>query len=85
MSSVHASDCAPFKGFIDEVAFNLIECKRVFGKKIRVLSSLRQHTRHSHVTQNGLRTVAAFRPWRGLQCSAAQDPAPGEAMKTHEL
>ena len=29
-------------------------------------------------------TVAVFRPWRGSQCSAAQDPAPDEAMKTHE-
>lgn len=48
--------------------------------KIRVLTSPRQNTRLPRVTQNGLLTVAAFRPWRGSQCSAAQDPAPDEAM-----
>ena len=31
-------------------------------KKIRVLSSPRQRTRHSRVTQNELLTAAAFRP-----------------------
>src|SRR5690606_9981723 len=46
-----------------------------WAKNIRVLSSLRQFTRLPRVTQNGLLTVAAFRPWRGSQCSAARDPA----------
>jgi len=55
-----------------------------FTQKTRVLSSPRQNARLPYVTQNVLLTVAAFRPWRGSQCSAAQDPAPDEAMKTHE-
>ena len=53
-------------------------------KEIRVLSSPRQATRLPRVTQDGLLTVAAFRPWRSSQCPAAQDPAPGEAKRTHE-
>ena len=55
------------------------------AQKIRVLSSPRQNARLPYVTQNVLLTVAAFRPWRGSQCPAAQDPAPDEAMKIHEL
>jgi hypothetical protein len=54
-------------------------------KKARVLASPRQSTRHPRVTQDGLLTVAVFRPWRGSQCPAAQDQAPDEAMQTHEL
>jgi hypothetical protein len=54
-------------------------------QKIRVLPSPRQSTRRPRVTQNGLLTVAAFRPWRGSQCSAAQDPVPDEAMEPHEF
>ena len=55
------------------------------AQKIRVLSSPRQNARLPYVTQNVLLTVAAFRPWRGSQCPAAQDPAPDEAMKIHEF
>ena len=54
------------------------------SEKTRVTTSLRQATRQSYVTQNVLLTVAAFRPWRGSQCPAAQDPVSDEAMKSHE-
>ena len=62
-----------------------ITCHQLAAQKIRVLSSPRQNARLPYVTQNVLLTVAAFRPWRGSQCPAAQDPAPDEAMKIHEL
>jgi len=42
-------------------------------------------TRHPRGTQNGPLTAAAFRPWRGSRCSAAQDPATDEAMQIHDL